>query len=264
MFTKDKKELINKQPNGFRHKKNGFTLMELIIVMAILAILVTLALLYYGNVTDSGYRDALLADLKQTDTAIALYEKEYNNLPMVETIPIDLDDQIISANNNVPAILNENNGAVKVYTVNRANMNLLKYIKKTTFFFKGNDDGDVRGAGMLYYVDTADAIDIGTSTDGTSNTIVLSGPAYTDDYYKHCFISIIDHNCIGQTREIIAYKSGTHTATVSPDWIGTDVPDNSDYEIRPPVKKGDLVFVQSAETDRLVIKDENGNAIYKY
>jgi len=174
MFTIIKKEMINQRLNNLRHNRNGFTLMELIIVMTILAILVTLALLYYGNVTDEAYRDAILADLNQTDKAIALYEKEYNALPMVETTPIDLDDQIDVGNDNVPDIINENNGIVTGYTVDRANANFLKYIKKTTFLFKGHDDGDTRGAGMLYYVAVADIIDSGTASAGTANTIDLA------------------------------------------------------------------------------------------
>ncbi|MGE5328232.1 MAG: type II secretion system protein [Deltaproteobacteria bacterium] len=261
MYIKVKKEMVSQQLKGLRHNNSGFTLMELIIVMTILAILVTLALLYYGNVTDSAYRDALLADLNQTDKAIALYEREYNSLPMVETTPIDLHTALDSA--NVPPKILAVNGLVTGYTVNRANANFLKYLKKTTFLFKGHETDDTRGAGMLYYVDTVNTVDTGTSTAGTSITIKLEDDSRADDYYNGCTISLTDHNCAGQSRTIINYDAASTTATIDSAWEGAAVPSNSDYEIRPPVKKGDLLFVQSATSDRLIIKDEKGNPIYK-
>jgi len=76
-------------------------------------------------------------------------------------------------------------------------------------------------------------------------------------------ISITGGTGVGQSRTITNFVGGVNdTATVSPDWV-TNPGATSTYEIRPPVKKGDLVFVQTAVTDRLIIKDENGNAIYK-
>lgn len=268
MFTNDKRELIDKRPDYSGQDKNGFTLMELIIVITILAILVTLALLYYGNVTDSAYRDALLADLSATDKAIALYEKEYNSLPMVEASPQDLDEELTS--DNLPDILSQA-GLIRGYTVNRANANFLEYIKKTTFLFKGYDDGDVRGAGMLYYVDTANTVDTGTAlAGGDASHINLADDGRDNGYYDKCVIYITGGKGAGQSRTIIAFTGGAaDRATVSPDWTDADsIPDaTSTYEIRPPVKKGDLIFVQSASpttADSLIIKDESGDAIYKY
>ncbi|MGE5474774.1 MAG: type II secretion system protein [Ignavibacteriales bacterium] len=260
MFTNEKKELINLRQYDLRQNRNGFTLMELIIVITILAILVTLAILYYGNVTDSAYRDALLADLDATSKAIALYEKEYNSLPMVETAPIDLDTALTS--NNVPDILSVS-GLVTGYTVDRANANLLNSIKKTAFLFKGNDGGNSRGAGMLYYVDTANVVDSGTTVASGATSIDLADAGRADDYYNDCIISIITGTGAGQSRTITNFVGGaTDSATVSSAWV-TNPGAGSTYEIRPPVKKGDLIFVQSAITDRLIIKDVSGNPIYK-
>jgi len=260
MYTKVKKEMISKRQNDLRHNNSGFTLMELIIVITILAILVTLAMLYYGNVTDSAYRDALLADLNATDKAIALYEREYNALPMVETTAINLNTAFNS--DNVPEILAVN-GLVTGYTVNRANANFLKNIKKTTFLFKGNDEGDVRGAGMLYYIETANTVDTGATVASGASTIDLADAGRDDDYYNDCVISITTGTGAGQSRTITGFTGdATDRANVSPAWE-TNPGALSTYEIRPPVKRGDLVFVQSADTDRLIIKDENGNPIYK-
>ena len=56
----------------------GFTLLELIIVIAILAILVALAVLNFGGVMSNAKQTAIKADLKQLETAVQMYNQKYN------------------------------------------------------------------------------------------------------------------------------------------------------------------------------------------
>lgn len=262
--------LREKKRIGMIGNKNGFTLMELIIVMAILAVLVTLALLYYGNVGQDAYRNALMADLKAVDQAVTLYENNYGKLPVVESGAMDLEGKT-NGNANVPATLKAA-GKIDAYTINPTDANFMSYIKKTTYLLKGIETGDVRGAGKLFYIDAADdVVTSGTPAGaGTATTILLATDSNVDnDYYNGCTIYITGGKGVGQSRVISDYDYNAVgpicTATVSSAWATDNEPDGtSTYKIIPPVKAGDIVFVQSATTDRLVIKDSSGQAIYKY
>jgi len=245
---------------GMIREKKGFTLMELIIVMAILAVLVTLALLYYGNVGQDAYRNALMADLKAVDSAVALYENEYGALPVVETATFDLETKT-AASANVPGGM-KIAASVNAYTIDATNSNFMNYIKKTTYLLKGIETGDVKGAGVLYYVDSVSSIATGTATAGAAGTITLANPA-TADYYNGCIINITDHTGAGQSRVITGYTVGK-VATVNSEWA-TPPDATSDYEILPPVKAGNLVFIQSnPAASKQTIKDSSDQAIYKY
>jgi len=248
---------------GMIKNEKGFTLMELIIVMSILAVLVTLALLYYGNVGQDAYRNALMADLKAVDQAAALYENEYGALPVVESAIIDLEDKT-TGNANVPATLKVN-GAIDAYTIDSTNANFMSYIKKTTYLLKGIDSGDTRGAGKLFYINAADDVatgDLDALCTGTTIILKTSGSA-TDDLYNGCTINITSGTGAGQSRVITDYVGATTTATISSALV-TNPAEDDDYVIKPPVKAGDIVFVQSATTDKLIIKDAANAAIYKY
>ncbi|MGE5328233.1 MAG: prepilin-type N-terminal cleavage/methylation domain-containing protein [Deltaproteobacteria bacterium] len=249
---------------GMIKSNKGFTLMELIIVMAILAVLVTLALLYYGNVGKEAYANALMADLKAVDEAIGLYENKYGSLPVVETATFDLETKT-TTNVNVPAGL-KIAAKVNAYTIDATNANFMNYLKKTSYLLKGTETGDVRGAGRLYYVDSVASVVTGTSTAAAGKTITLAaGSNATDDYYKGCTINITDHTGVGQSRVITSYAGAGKVATVNSDWATGEEPAASDYTILPPVKAGDLVFVQSnPASSKLTIKDASNEAIYKY
>lgn len=257
---------------GRIRSSKGFTLMELIIVMAILAVLVTLALLYYGNIGQDAYRNALMADLKAVDEAITLYENKYGTLPVVESTIIDLEDKT-TGNDNVPETLKVN-GAIDAYTIDATNANFMEYIKKTTYLLKGVETGNVRGAGKLFYINAADDVETGTAAGSTATTISLPATAnVNDDYYNGCTIYITGGAGVGQARVITDYDytdadPDTFIATVNSAWTTGSEPDGtSTYTIKPPVKSGDIVFVQStssATADRLIIKDADGIAIYKY
>ena len=251
---------------GMIKSNKGFTLMELIIVMSILAVLVTLALLYYGNVGQDAYRNALMADLKATDQAIALYENQYGALPVVESAIIDLEDEVTASTGvgNVPLSLKVN-GAIDAYTIDATNANFMAYIKKTTYLLKGVESGDIRGAGKLFYIDAVDnaaAGDLAALCTGT--TIVLdTGCVATDDIYNGCTINITSGAGVGQSRLITDYVGASKTATIS-SALADDPAAGDDYVIKAPVKAGDIVFLQTATSSKQIIKDSAGAAIYKY
>jgi prepilin-type N-terminal cleavage/methylation domain-containing protein len=253
------------QTNGLKRilkDKRGFTLMELILVITILAILVTLALLYYGNLTDDARRVALKADLQSVDKAVALYESRYNAEPFLEAIPVNVD---AVATTNVPLSLSNVGHFAKVYTIDRSNMNFMAYVKRTTYLLKGLETGDIRGAGKLYYVDSTTPIAASaTPQSGTGTTITLPlADAQVDNFYNDCTINIVAGTGMGQSRTITAYTSATKVATLN-SALTTALDATSRYTIYPPVKQGDIIFVQSAVTNTLMIKDNATDTIPIY
>ncbi len=254
--------MMTKGMKGALKDSRGFTLMELIIVMTILAILVGLAVLYYGNLTADGYRTALLTDLKQVDTAVALYQSNYNALPTTgNTVDIST-----VATADLPAVLSLN-GYVNITEIDGTNSNLLSYIKKSTFLLKGNPDGDIRGAGRLYYVNsiTDYVATAEQAVAATASTLQLDAAnTFADDELNGAVIYITSGAGAGQAREITGYVSVTDTATVSPDWEVTIPDDTSMYIIKPPVKVGEIVLIQTATTESNRIYDADGDLIYKY
>ncbi len=255
--------MMTKGMKGALKDSRGFTLMELIIVVAILAILVTLAVLYYGNTTEDTYATMLVADLRQVDTAFSLYQTKYNEMPVLGTTPEDLEDTT-NGNSNVPGTLTIDT-LIDVYPIDRTDANFMAYIKKTTFLLKGVEGGDSRGAGKLFYVDAArDVATSQTPVSGSGTSIQLAAAASAvDDYYNDCTIDIVAGAGLGQSRTVVDYDGGTQTATLS-SALETVLDASSRYTIRAPVKRGDLVFVQTTSESANVIKDSSGNAIYKY
>lgn len=246
------------------NNSRGFTLMELIIVIAILAILVTMALLYYGNLTDDADRNALLNDLNAVNTGITMYKNTYKALPFTADTTVYLDAVIPAGiTNDIPNALKEPNH-VAVYEISAGNVNFMEMIRRTSFLLKpGSETGDVKGHGKVYYVESVSEIASGTAAGGTANTITIVDPTgQTADDFNGGVIYITGGTGAGQSRTITAYD-GTTGVTVSPNWTTNPVTASSTYSIRPPVKKGDIVFLQSAATDSYMIKDADGNLIYK-
>lgn len=259
--------MLTKNLRGVLRQKKGFTLMELVIVIAILAILVTLALLYYGNLTNDTDSTALLADLNAVDKAITLYESKYATFPTVGNTA-DLSAMITAVGTDaadLPTILSQA-GFVNVKEVSAANTNFLEYIKKTRYLLKpGMESGDNRGAGKLYYVESVTEIANGTAQAGGAATeiILAAATAQADDYFNGAIVYITGGTGAGQSREISDYTGATDIATVSPAWE-TNPDATSTYSIMPPVKKGDVVFLQSTTVEENEIKDANSKLIYKY
>lgn len=61
--------------------KGGFTLVELMVVVAIIGILVSIAIPVYSNVTEKAERTAVEANLRVLEGAIMMYYAEYGEYP---------------------------------------------------------------------------------------------------------------------------------------------------------------------------------------
>ena len=74
-------------------KKKGFTLVELLVVMAVIVILAGFLLPALGKAREQGRRTSCMNNLKQIGLAIALYRLDYN-----DAFPPDLDVLYDAAN----------------------------------------------------------------------------------------------------------------------------------------------------------------------
>ena len=72
--------MIMKMRNMMKRKNNqkGFTLIELIVVMAILAILAAIAVPRYNGVQNDANRKAVVANLKTINSAVTVYATQQN------------------------------------------------------------------------------------------------------------------------------------------------------------------------------------------
>ncbi|MFH1094553.1 MAG: type II secretion system protein [Candidatus Omnitrophota bacterium] len=76
-------------------KKKGFTLVELLVVMAVIVILAGFLLPALGKAREQGRRTSCMNNLKQIGLAVALYRLDYN-----DAFPADLDVLYDAANLN--------------------------------------------------------------------------------------------------------------------------------------------------------------------
>ena len=65
---------------AFRHA-HGFSLLELLIVIAILGIVATIALPQFGGLLDRGRQRTTMTDMRSISTALGLYEAESGAYP---------------------------------------------------------------------------------------------------------------------------------------------------------------------------------------
>ena len=79
-------------------QNKGFTLVELMVVVAIIGILVAIAVPIFGEVTDSAERSAAEGNLRTIDGAIMMYRADKGNYPVSgdegdkEKLNVDNDD----------------------------------------------------------------------------------------------------------------------------------------------------------------------------
>lgn len=76
------------------NRKKGFTIVELVIVIAVIAILAAVLIPTFSNVIDKAKDSAALSDAKNAMTAdLILAEGDYANIPAEETVSAKLDSK---------------------------------------------------------------------------------------------------------------------------------------------------------------------------
>src|SRR5437868_6730562 len=75
----------------FRMRRRGFTLIELLVVISIIAILAAILFPVFAQARDKARAATCLSNFKQLALAIAMYDQDYESLPMAyanyDTIP---------------------------------------------------------------------------------------------------------------------------------------------------------------------------------
>ncbi|MDU5186662.1 MAG: prepilin-type N-terminal cleavage/methylation domain-containing protein [Finegoldia magna] len=100
---------------ALKNKKKGFTLLELLVVLAILAILIAIAVPVYKSQKEKAAITAHNANVRVLETAVESYRQDHNG-----DLPDVLDKLIpdyIKSVPKVPASNNENLKGVKTYLI---------------------------------------------------------------------------------------------------------------------------------------------------
>ncbi len=76
--------LRKKNSPFFKNHKKGFTLVELLVVIAIIGILATLAIVALQQARQNARDSKRVADIKQMQTALELFANQYGRYPTEE------------------------------------------------------------------------------------------------------------------------------------------------------------------------------------
>ncbi|MBS5942895.1 MAG: prepilin-type N-terminal cleavage/methylation domain-containing protein [Finegoldia magna] len=92
---------------SLKKKKKGFTLLELLVVLAILAILIAIAIPVYKNQKEKAAITAHNANVRVLETAVESYKQDKGNFPE------NLDNLVPNYIKSVPAVPSSNEESLK-------------------------------------------------------------------------------------------------------------------------------------------------------
>lgn len=73
-----------------KHKAHGFTIVELLIVIVIIAILAAITMVAYNGIQNKAYDSAVQSDLASTYKKLQLYNSEFSTYPSSISTPADI------------------------------------------------------------------------------------------------------------------------------------------------------------------------------
>ena len=80
--------------SGMKRKVRGFTIIELLVVLAVIAVLSSIAIVRFSSVQASGRDSKRLSDVSQIQKALGLYQIDNRFFP-VQTSPIEITGKIL-------------------------------------------------------------------------------------------------------------------------------------------------------------------------
>ena len=102
---------------ALKNKKKGFTLLELLVVLAILAILIAIAVPVYKNQKEKAARTAHNANVRVLETALESYRQDNGKLPDKLDINELVRGGYIKSVPKVPASNHQDLKGVKTYSI---------------------------------------------------------------------------------------------------------------------------------------------------
>lgn len=136
----------------------GFTIVELLIVVVVIAILAAITIVAYNGIQQRAYNSAMLSSAKQAYTSMLQYISQTGAYPLTTSdtelcLTVDnicstnLQVDVVSSNTALVAALNQNGGLPKSAPTNTTNRKGVVYYRFPTQVFDSTTD-----AAYVYYV----------------------------------------------------------------------------------------------------------------